>query len=189
MSSSIHWTRKERLQSHTPLSLYLSLSLSDLSPLLSFFTHHHRYQPTTPCLLRLPPPSFPPSIHPSRTSHQKGGEGTRAALLCGGGSNQRRLSLSKQNFENCSLRKKSERSTLAGWASPVCRRALTRRPPAPPLWASAAASAHRARAGMPRPMGRAPTPGTPYYAGVSSDRTNLSSFTKDYRGLALPCDS
>ena len=28
-----------------------------------------------------------------------------------------------------------------------------------------------------------------YYAGVSSDRTNLSPFTKDYRGLALPCDS
>ena len=28
----------------------------------------------------------------------------------------------------------------------------------------------------------------PCYAGVSSDRTNLSPFTKDYRGLALPCD-
>ena len=27
-----------------------------------------------------------------------------------------------------------------------------------------------------------------YYAGVSSDRTNLSPFTKDYRGLALSCD-
>ena len=27
-----------------------------------------------------------------------------------------------------------------------------------------------------------------YHAGVSSDRTNLSPFTKDYRGLALPCD-
>ena len=27
-----------------------------------------------------------------------------------------------------------------------------------------------------------------FYAGVSSDRTNLSPFTKDYRGLALPCD-
>ena len=26
------------------------------------------------------------------------------------------------------------------------------------------------------------------YAGVSSDRTNLSPFTKDYRGLALPCE-
>ena len=37
------------------------------------------------------------------------------------------------------------------------------------------------------------TPPTPllqdsYYAGVSSDRTNLSPFTKDYRGLALSCD-
>ena len=28
----------------------------------------------------------------------------------------------------------------------------------------------------------------PCYAGVSSDRTNLSPFTKDYRGLALQCD-
>ena len=28
----------------------------------------------------------------------------------------------------------------------------------------------------------------PYHAGVSSDRTNLSPFTKDYRGLALQCD-
>ena len=28
----------------------------------------------------------------------------------------------------------------------------------------------------------------PCYAGVSSDRTNLSPFTKDYRGLALPCE-
>ena len=27
-----------------------------------------------------------------------------------------------------------------------------------------------------------------FYAGVSSDRTNLSPFTKDYRGLALSCD-
>ena len=27
-----------------------------------------------------------------------------------------------------------------------------------------------------------------YHAGVSSDRTNLSPFTKDYRGLALQCD-
>ena len=26
------------------------------------------------------------------------------------------------------------------------------------------------------------------HAGVSSDRTNLSPFTKDYRGLALKCD-
>ena len=30
--------------------------------------------------------------------------------------------------------------------------------------------------------------GNSCYAGVSSDRTNLSPFTKDYRGLALPCD-
>ena len=30
--------------------------------------------------------------------------------------------------------------------------------------------------------------GWPVYAGVSSDRTNLSPFTKDYRGLALSCD-
>ena len=30
--------------------------------------------------------------------------------------------------------------------------------------------------------------GRSYYAGVSSDRTNLSPFTKDYRGLALSCD-
>ena len=30
--------------------------------------------------------------------------------------------------------------------------------------------------------------GRPVYAGVSSDRTNLSPFTKDYRGLALSCD-
>ena len=30
--------------------------------------------------------------------------------------------------------------------------------------------------------------GRPCYAGVSSDRTNLSPFTKDYRGLALQCD-
>ena len=30
--------------------------------------------------------------------------------------------------------------------------------------------------------------GLPVYAGVSSDRTNLSPFTKDYRGLALSCD-
>ena len=28
----------------------------------------------------------------------------------------------------------------------------------------------------------------PCHAGVSSDRTNLSPFTKDYRGLALKCD-
>jgi len=28
----------------------------------------------------------------------------------------------------------------------------------------------------------------PCSAGVSSDRTNLSPFTKDYRGLALQCD-
>ena len=28
----------------------------------------------------------------------------------------------------------------------------------------------------------------PCYAEVSSDRTNLSPFTKDYRGLALQCD-
>ena len=27
-----------------------------------------------------------------------------------------------------------------------------------------------------------------YYAEVSSERTNLSPFTKDYRGLALKCD-
>ena len=30
--------------------------------------------------------------------------------------------------------------------------------------------------------------GRAVYAGVSSDRTNLSPFTKDYRGLALSCD-
>ena len=30
--------------------------------------------------------------------------------------------------------------------------------------------------------------GLAVYAGVSSDRTNLSPFTKDYRGLALSCD-
>ena len=33
-----------------------------------------------------------------------------------------------------------------------------------------------------------PTLHQSYYAGVSSDRTNLSPFTKDYRGLALQCD-
>ena len=35
---------------------------------------------------------------------------------------------------------------------------------------------------------RAGTARLSYYAGVSSDRTNLSPFTKDYRGLALQCD-
>ncbi len=33
-----------------------------------------------------------------------------------------------------------------------------------------------------------PTPSLPCSAEVSSDRTNLSPFTKDYRGLALQCD-
>ena len=33
-----------------------------------------------------------------------------------------------------------------------------------------------------------PTPQQPCSAEVSSDRTNLSPFTKDYRGLALQCD-
>ena len=35
---------------------------------------------------------------------------------------------------------------------------------------------------------RDPNATRPYHAGVSSDRTNLSPFTKDYRGLALQCD-
>ena len=44
------------------------------------------------------------------------------------------------------------------------------------------------RSGWRAVHGTARRAGRPCYAGVSSDRTNLSPFTKDYRGLALPCD-
>ena len=48
--------------------------------------------------------------------------------------------------------------------------------------------AHRRGRKSPQSMPRRRRDRNSYYAGVSSDRTNLSPFTKDYRGLALSCD-
>ena len=99
---------------------------------------------------------------------------------------QQRQNLSKIG-RSC-LKEKSERSTLAGWLRNSRSGSLHTLPAARTLWASPLHRAHRHLLGYKTCKACPAALANSYHAGVSSDRTNLSPFTKDYRGLALPCD-
>ena len=121
MSSSIHWTRNERLHHHTT-PLGSSLLLTSL-PLLSSPSHHH--QPTDSL------DQTPTAASTSRTSHQNDGEGTRAALFVVGGFEPTALSVStKTKFRNLSLRAKEVRAVDPGRLG--CHRPAARPDPATP---------------------------------------------------------
>ena len=184
------WAVSKLILKTLSLSLFYSALYQNflLSTKPTFFLLLKTIKPTKPhpSWEKKPKPLTPPILLPnweSRVGGKSLGEGCEQTGLFP-------FSKSPNKFvQEVNQKRRKVRSVDPGrlgdcWAA----RRRTRRRRGVPVVGGAPHRAHHRRFVRRQSKARPRTSWNSYYAGVSSDRTNLSPFTKDYRGLALPCD-